>query len=112
MDKIFNGGNQVCVESNNVSANGTSVQNPKTENGKIQIPIHELIIKGIQSNKPEYVDFFIADFFVLCYIHNISRSISVINLILNDIRNNKLKEYYDVKNIDGFEIRLFIKIRK
>lgn len=128
MDKIKNGGNQVCAEINKVSTNGTSVQNPKTENaklhfhnelklkaflnGKIKVAINEWHIKGIQENRPKYVDNFIVDFFVLCYVYNISRSINVINLILNDIRNNKLKEYYNVKIMDGFETRLFIEVLK
>lgn len=128
MDKIFNGGNQVCRESNNVSANGTSVQNPKTENvklyfynelqieafinGKIQIAFDEWLIKGIQENKTEYIKNFNEYFIELCYVYNISHPISVANIVLNDIYNNKLKEYYNVKIRTGYETRLFIEVLK
>lgn len=128
MDKIKNGGNQVCAESNNVSVNGTSVQNPKTENvklyfynelqieafikGKIQIAFDEWLIKGIQENKTEYIKNFNEYFIELCYIYNISHPISVANIVLNDIYNNKLKEYYNVKIRTGYETRLFIEVLK
>lgn len=128
MDKIKNGGNQVCAEINKVSANGTSVQNPKTENmklyfynefqleafinGKIQIAFDEWLIKGIQENKTEYIKNFNEHFIELCYIYNISHPISVAYIVLNDICNNKLEKYYNVKIRTGYETKLFIEILK
>lgn len=128
MNNLKNGGNQVCAEINKVSANGTSVQNPKTENmklyfynefqleafinGKIQIAFDEWLIKGIQENKTEYIKNFNEYFIELCYVYNISHPISVANIVLNDIYNNKLKEYYNVKIRTGYETRLFIEVLK
>lgn len=128
MDKIKNGGNQVCAEINNVSANGTRVQNSKAENvklyfynefqieafinGKIQIAFDEWLIKGIQENKSEYIKNFNEYFIELCYVYNISHPISVANIVLNDIHNNKLKKYYNVKIRTGYETKLFIEVLK
>lgn len=128
MDKIINGGNQVCAEINKVPANGTSVQNPKTENvklyfhnefqleafinGKIQIAFDEWLIKGVKANKSEYIKKFNEHFIELCYIYNISHPISVAYIVLNDICNYKLKKYYNVKIRTGYETRLFIEVLK
>lgn len=127
MEKLANGGNQICNVSGNVSNIGTSnksfIKNEMTKiilenefqieaflSGKFEVVIESWMINNIQLKNEDSIKTFKKSFMNILDVYNIEHSSKYTKNILADIRNNKLKPYYDVNCRMGFLVKLYIKI--